>query len=300
MAFGIAYRDTPHIPYWGPTNSQSNFCEEDHIVTAYIGEFINTLTNITYLYYALHGIKANANRKDAILRNMPYLGIAGVGIGSTIFHATLKNYTQWCDELSMLVATATVLHRVFTFDKSLSVTVTSGLISAALMACFIAWHCWMDELVIHEALFGIMIAIVGIKTRSIISARVADKAVRAEVKKLATWGAIIFVSGFAIWNIDNAICTSLTAAKRAIGMPFSFILELHGWWHIFTGVGAYIFIALVEYLTSEEAGQPLGKSFAWPVGKIVNCHAGVQANGNSLKMNGNGATYITGNGKKTM
>jgi len=87
---------------------------------------------------------------------MPYLGIAGVGIGSTIFHATLKNYTQWCDELSMLIATATVLHRVFTFDKSLSVTVTSGIISACLMASFITWHCWMDELVMHEVLFGIL------------------------------------------------------------------------------------------------------------------------------------------------
>lgn len=28
-------------------------------------------------------------------------------------------------------------------------------------------------------------------------------------------------------------------------------------------------IALVEYLTSEEAGQELGKSFAWPVGLIL-------------------------------
>ena len=48
------------------------------------------------VYYAYHGIRANGNRKDAILRNLPYLGIAGVGIGSAIFHATLKNYTQWC------------------------------------------------------------------------------------------------------------------------------------------------------------------------------------------------------------
>jgi hypothetical protein len=48
------------------------------------------------VFYALHGIKNNANRKDAVLRNLPYLGIAGVGFGSAIFHATLKNYTQWC------------------------------------------------------------------------------------------------------------------------------------------------------------------------------------------------------------
>jgi hypothetical protein len=58
------------------------------------------------------------------------------------------------DELSMHIATATVLHRVFTFDKSLSLTVSSGLISATLMAAFITWHCIADELIMHSVLFG--------------------------------------------------------------------------------------------------------------------------------------------------
>lgn len=305
MAFSWPYRQDPHPSFWGQVNSQANFCEEDHIITTYIAEFVNTLTNITYLYYAYHGIKANSNRHDAILRNLPYLGIAGVGIGSAVFHATLKNYTQWCDELSMLVATSTVLHRVFTFDKSLSVTITSGLISFLLLAAFIAWHCITDELVMHSLLFGIMICFVGIKTRSIISARVSNPAVRKEVKKLATWGAVIFVSGFAIWNIDNAICSILTTAKHSIGMPWSFILELHGWWHIFTGIGAYIFIALVEYLTSEEAGQPLGNRFAWPIGYIVKGSAGTKTSGTAIngkvtESNGSVVTMNGANGKKTL
>jgi dihydroceramidase len=46
--------------------------------------------------YAIHGIRKNSGRKDAFLRNLPYIGIMGVGVGSFIFHATLKNYTQWC------------------------------------------------------------------------------------------------------------------------------------------------------------------------------------------------------------
>ncbi|KAL3424080.1 alkaline phytoceramidase [Phlyctema vagabunda] len=176
----------------------------------------------------------------------------------------------------MLIATATVLHRVFTFDKSLTVTVTTGLVLGGLMSIFIAWHCIVDETFWHSILFGVMIAVVGAKTRSIISSRVSDVVVRAEVRKLATWGAILFISGFAIWNIDNEFCSSLTTLKRALGMPWSFIFELHGWWHILTGMGAYIFIALVEYLTSEEAGQPLGKRFAWPINGIVNGSAGAE------------------------
>jgi hypothetical protein len=48
------------------------------------------------VFYAFHGIKANSKRHDAFLRNLPYLGIACVGIGSAVFHSTMKNYTQWC------------------------------------------------------------------------------------------------------------------------------------------------------------------------------------------------------------
>lgn len=102
-----------------------------------------------------------------------------------------------------------------------------------------------------------MIAAVGIKTRTIINARVSDQAVRKDVKRLATWGGgtyltsfplrdtsniqlVIFVTGFIIWNLDTAFCSQLTAIKRTIGMPWSFVFEFHGWWHLFTGLGAYI------------------------------------------------------------
>ncbi|KAL5331084.1 hypothetical protein ACEPPN_000613 [Leptodophora sp. 'Broadleaf-Isolate-01'] len=223
MVLSWPYRAHSHTPYWGETNAQANFCEEDYILTPYIAEFINTLTNITYLIYAFHGIRNNANRKDAVWRNLPYLGIAAVGFGSAIFHATMKNYAQWCDDLSMLVAVATVVHRVFTFDKPLSTTVITGAAIVGTMTVFSAWHCITDEITMHSVLFAVMIVIVGLKTRSIISMRVKDLIVAKEVRKLATWGGVI---------------------------------------------------ALVEYLTSDEAGQPLGGKFAWPVNLIVDGRAG--------------------------
>jgi dihydroceramidase len=33
-------------------------------------------------------------------------------------------------------------------------------------------------------------------------------------------------------------------------MPLGFLTELHGWWHIFTGIGVYDYIVFVEYLRS--------------------------------------------------
>ncbi|RDL37648.1 Uncharacterized protein BP5553_05081 [Venustampulla echinocandica] len=267
--FSYPYREDPHPAFWGKINSQANFCEEDYIVTKYFAEFINTLTNLGYIYYAYYGIKGNSNRADAILRNLPYLGLASVGIGSGIFHATLKDYTQWGDDLSMLFATATVLHRLLTFDKPLATTIYYGLAITTIVGAFSIWHCVTNELIMHSIVFAIMLLMVSRKTSSIVNARVSDPGVRKDVRRLSIWGFMCFASGFALWNIDIATCKTLTNAKRSIGMPWSFILELHGWWHLLTGLGAYIFMALVEYLTSEEAGQPLGSRFAWPAGYFI-------------------------------
>jgi dihydroceramidase len=264
-----SYREDPYPPYWGPINSQANYCEEDYIMTTYIAEFINTLTNITYLLYAFHGVRSNSKRPDAFLRNLPYFGLAGVGIGSIIFHSSLKFYTQWADELSMLIATSTVFHRIFTFDKPSPYTLKFGVILFTILTIFIIWHCAVDELVMHSAVFGIMVTLITIKVSFVIPDRISNSSVRSDLTRLAIFGAVSFLTGFTLWNIDQIFCSSITQAKRSIGMPWSFVLELHGWWHILTGVGVYIFIALVEYLTSEEAGLQLGSNFAWPVGWLV-------------------------------
>ena len=110
-----------------------------------------------------------------------------------------------------------------------------------------------------------MILTVAFRTRTLIRTRLPPTAtkIRSQVTALAALGFFVFVFGFFLWNIDMHACGTLTALKRRIGMPASFLLELHGWWHFFTGVGAYIFIALVEYLTHEECGEDLEGRFGW-------------------------------------
>lgn len=242
--------------------------------------FLHTLTNAATVSYAVHGIVKNCKNhystSDSIARSIPYFGIMLVGIGSAVFHSTNLYYTQWADDLSMLFATATVLHRVYTFDKTPKETIIWGGALAAFLVAFSVYHCWADEVVFHGLIFAVMIIIVGTKTRAIIAKTVTDPFVMAEVRKLVWYGTGSFALGYAFWNVDFHGCghhssdgdTGLTALKRWIGMPLSFLFELHGWWHIFTGIGAYIFIALVEYLTSEEAGETLGGRFAWPVEAI--------------------------------
>ncbi|KAF3021807.1 hypothetical protein E8E15_008130 [Penicillium rubens] len=72
----------------------------------------------------------------------------------------------------------------------------------------------------------------------------------------------IFNLGYWLWILDQWACGFLAKSREAIGLPWAFVLELHGWWHICTGIGAYIFIAVVDHLVS---GEDLSQqSLAWP------------------------------------
>ena len=57
---------------------------------------------------------------------------------------------------------------------------------------------------------------------------------RQIVTRLFTSGALTFIMGFLIWNLDNIFCSRVTRWKHAVGWPAAFLLEGHSWWHILT------------------------------------------------------------------
>ncbi len=76
-----------HEGYWDPQTSTVDWCESNYTVTKYCAEAINATTNILFLYLGLKGIAKY--RHDTILL-ISYIGYLTVGIGSFLFHATLK------------------------------------------------------------------------------------------------------------------------------------------------------------------------------------------------------------------
>ena len=49
--------------------------------------------------------------------------------------------------------------------------------------------------------------------------------VKGKMSKIYQTGLLTFLTGFAIWNVDNIYCGTLTEWKRAIGWPLAFLLE---------------------------------------------------------------------------
>ncbi|OJJ32502.1 hypothetical protein ASPWEDRAFT_175783 [Aspergillus wentii DTO 134E9] len=228
--------ESPNTPFWGPPTAQANFCEEDYVVTRYIAEFINTMTNLTYILYALYGIhrlrqKANSN----ILRALPYWGLMGVGICSGIFHTSLKYHTQMMDDLSMLLTTTPILHRVLTVGVERGNSILVAILLGSILTTIVIFHVATDELLLHSLFFVGSIAVIA-----------------------------IFHLGYFVWIVDRWACGFLKEVRAAVGLPWAFLFELHGWWHIFTGMGAYIFIAAIDHLTSNDSDEEIEKAIAWP------------------------------------
>lgn len=77
--------------------------------------------------------------------------------------------------------------------------------------------------------------------------------------------------GYFLWNIDYHFCPYVTRFRHSLGLPWGFLFELHGWWHILTGIGAYVGMAVVEYLITIEEGKTdrIEEGFVWPVKAVL-------------------------------
>ena len=57
-----------------------------------------------------------------------------------------------------------------------------------------------------------------------------DKKILGTMWTMIAYGLSVFLGGFYVWHLDNKYCSQLRVWRRAMGMPWGFLLEGHGWW----------------------------------------------------------------------
>ncbi|KAL6155586.1 hypothetical protein ACJQWK_05418 [Exserohilum turcicum] len=231
--------------------------------------------------YGVHGLRRVAPKPTGGLFStlaFPYWGLIGVGVLSAWFHATLKYHSQMGDDLSMFLAVGAVLHQLLCFDATQAQRQKYTLYILGSLIPISIYHVWADEIIVHEIAFAAMIFLVCKYARRLIAKQVSSEASRAKLGKLATLGISSGLFGYFLWNIDFHACGYVTAVKHWVGLPWGFLLELHAWWHFFTAVGAYVGMALVEYLITLEEGKTgkLEEGFVWPVKAVLRDMEGVE------------------------
>ncbi|KAJ9157579.1 Alkaline ceramidase 3 [Pleurostoma richardsiae] len=237
---------------WGEQTSTLNWCEEDYNITPYCAELINTLTNLTFMYLGISGVRNCLRYQHKGVFVVGYIGYLIVGLGSMAFHSTLKYSMQLADELPMIYTTCVLSYATFSYSKSRRYSIFVALALVAL-AAFITIYYWCSkDPVFHQVAYGGLTAatifrgmyVMEAELRPALKARSPNRAdfVMRQMWKMAAAGISQFLIGFTIWNLDNIYCHNLRRWRGQILLPGSIVLEGHGWWHIFTGLAYYLIV----------------------------------------------------------
>ncbi|EMD91739.1 hypothetical protein COCC4DRAFT_128250 [Bipolaris maydis ATCC 48331] len=256
--------------YFSPVTSTLDWCEENYVVTDFIAEAVNTLTNLLFIYLATKGIRNCLKYGHDTVFLVSFVGYLLVGSGSLLFHATLKYPMQLVDELSMIYTTCLMNYATFSYGKSRLYSTVLAICLTSLAVFITLYYHYLQDPTFHQNAYAVLTAVVFFRALYVMEVNIrprfrsqereaanprldgSAKAVRQENQrdeeilstmwKMIGFGLSIFLGGFAIWNLDNVFCSRLIWWRRQVGMPWGFVLEGHGWWHLMTGLGAYFYI----------------------------------------------------------
>jgi len=157
----------PSIPYppsregrWSPVTSTINWCEEDYYATIYSAEIVNAMTNIMFVYLSYKGIRNCIRNGHDTVFLVSFLGYLIVGLGSFLFHSTLKYPMQLVDELSMIYTTCIMCYATFTYGHGMAYSVVMG-ISLLSCAVFITgYYHYVQDPAFHQVSYALLTAVV--------------------------------------------------------------------------------------------------------------------------------------------
>ncbi|KAE8152131.1 ceramidase [Aspergillus avenaceus] len=272
----------PFIPYppskagyWSPVTSTLNWCEEDYYATIYSAEIINTVTNLLFMWLGIKGIRScRRNGHDSIFE-VAYYGYLLVGTGSFLFHSTLKYPMQLVDELSMIYTTCLMCYASFSYSRPTGVRIFLAIALTSLAVFITLYYHYLQDPVFHQNAYALLTTVVVLRSMFTMEItlrpkwrqtteedrlarqkqgltvpskehqhyeNVRDTKILKTMWFMVVYGLSMFLGGFFIWNLDNHFCTEIRGWRRVVGLPWGIFLEGHGWWHVMTGIGAYLYI----------------------------------------------------------
>ena len=202
--------------FWGEKDTSISFCEEPYKKSHYIAEYYNSLSGLIYIIVGLTFLKTR-------VRNMGYTLIS-LGAGTFFLHSTQKWQGQWLDELSMLLLS----FQAITYLRNMLNKKTHHEIFYSMFLIYLFFHKQTFIIMFTGSQLYILQLLKKIRPKD--NYKVTSYLLKTSYK-------YIFLISTAAWLLDQLFC------------EYVYFLYLHSWWHIGTGVVA--FLGLQNLLISE-------------------------------------------------
>lgn len=248
-------------------------------MTYWVAEFVNTFTNLLFIYLGIKGVRNCVKNKHDKIFLISFLGYLAVGTGSFFFHSTLLYPMQLVDELSMIYTTCIMCYACFSFSRSRNFRIWLATFLVALSAGITAYYHYLQDPSFHQNAYALLTAIVVFRSIYVMEVNIRpslrgkytrktlpdcsvvesifpksyrederDKQILRSMWLMIGLGLTIFLGGFIVWTLDNEFCRQIRGWRHQIGLPWGMLLEGHGWWHLMTGVGAYLCLVWAIWL----------------------------------------------------
>ena len=172
--------------------------------------------------------------------SLRYLCLALVGVGSTLYHASLTWEMQLADEVPMLWCCASF---IFNLQSTRLTTGKRGsaFICSLLLVCSVVTWSYLDHKhpIFFEVTFGLQAFFAFVQLGWLAHSHHESRGFTR-----VFWVSFLsFLGAFIVWLIDNFFCVQLRALRDILG-PFGVVTQLHAWWHVGTGYSSYLHIVL--------------------------------------------------------
>ncbi|KAK3811569.1 MAG: ceramidase-domain-containing protein [Linnemannia gamsii] len=262
--------------YWSPSTSSVDWCESNYVVSFYIAEFWNTISNVACFvaaamaYYSFPG---NEPRFRYLFGTL-FL----VGLGSVLFHGTLRHKMQLLDELPMLYSATIILFILVEAKHGPQGNWFPHLLAAWLATTTIIFSTTSGNIqfftfqTTYTALQFAMIAflrLLHVQQRSL-------KGPNPQISRLIRRALGFALFAVSIWLIDLRACEYVNGLTGKSVLRWN--LQLHAWWHVFSACALYhatLLVVYYHYDVKTNVGyrsnrSEIGKSAA-AAGAVVGC-----------------------------
>ena len=180
---------------------------------------------------------------------------------------------QLVDELSMIYTTCLMVYASFSYSRSVALRIWLALSLTGLAVFITLYYHYLQDPVFHQNAYALLTVIVVFRSMHTMEVtlrpkwrhsteedrlerqrkglpvptkerqhyeNVRDQKTLNTMWFMVTYGLIMFLGGFFIWNLDNVFCSQVRQLRRKVGLPWGLVLEGHGWWY----VSAHAFIIL--------------------------------------------------------
>ena len=210
--------------FWGPVEANHAFCEPHYAVSPYIAEFFNSTSSLIFMLVALF-----INFPTDPFIQVSRVWLLAIGLGSMLFHGTMRYEMQLADEIPMVGFVTTLMIAKISMPHPWLIGYI-GLANAlvifvalALIGIYVIWDEY--EIFIHG--FTLLVIV-----DSILNVAVWQNKASTKWEKLQTRshmvGFFAILLGRVAWESEHYFCVSYPS-----------VWPLHVVWHLLSCTSAY-------------------------------------------------------------